>query len=200
MVRFMRGLIFDKAETVFDVSKVIQDNVDRISFLQPEILNHHYHSLIAMEDAKQEKFMNFVHFVDTSYSPHGSSSLLRQKLFTVLAGATYYYDFYNQISNYTNKELAILSKWSIIEPVDNYSETLERFPQSVLSLIAMKAKTTYESDDLILWYDYFYNSEEDRAHLENRLQKEALTSLLSESFKIQEKIIKEMEMDDSRRI
>ena len=43
--------------------------------------------------------------------------------------------------DYTNKELAILSKWSIIEPIDNYSEILKRFPQSVLSLIAMRAKT-----------------------------------------------------------
>lgn len=196
----MRGFIFDKAETISDVCRIIQDNVDKFSFLPPEILNHHYHSLVAMEDAKQENFMDFVHFIDISYSPHGSSSLFRQKLFTVLAGATYYYDFYDQISSYTNKELAILSKWSIIEPIDNYSEILKRFPQSVLSLIAMRAKTTYESDDLILWYDYFYNSEEDRSYLENRLQTEGLEQLISESSKIQEKIIKEMETDDSRRI
>lgn len=64
----------------------------------------------------------------------------------------------------------------------------------------MRAKTTYESDDLILWYDYFYNSEEDRSYLENRLQTEGLEQLISESSKIQEKIIKEMETDDSRRI
>lgn len=196
----MRGFIFDKAETISDVCRIIQDNVDKFSFLPPEILNQHYHSLVAMEDAKQENFMDFVHFIDISYSPHGSSSLFRQKLFTVLAGATYYYDFYDQISSYTNKELAILSKWSIIEPIDNYSEILKRFPQSVLSLIAMRAKTTYESDDLILWYDYFYNSEEDRSYLENRLQTEGLEQLISESSKIQEKIIKEMETDDSRRI
>lgn len=196
----MRGLIFDKTETISDVCRIIQDNVDKFSFLLPEILNQHYHSLVAMEEAKQENFMDFVHFVDSSYSPHGSSSLFRQKLFTVLAGATYYYDFYDQISSYTNKELAILSKWSIIEPIDNYSEILKRFPQSVLSLIAMRAKTTYESDDLILWYDYFYNSEEDRSYLENRLQTEGLEQLISESSKIQEKIIKEMETDDSRRI
>lgn len=196
----MRGLIFDKTETISDVCRIIQDNVDKFSFLLPEILNQHYHSLVAMEDAKQENFMDFVHFIDISYSPHGSSSLFRQKLFTVLAGATYYYDFYDQISSYTNKELAILSKWSIIEPIDNYSEILKRFPQSVLSLIAMRAKTTYESDDLILWYDYFYNSEEDRSYLENRLQTEGLEQLISESSKIQEKIIKEMETDDSRRI
>lgn len=196
----MRGLIFDKTETISDVCRIIQDNVDKFSFLLPEILNQHYHSLVAMEDAKQENFMDFVHFIDISYSPHGSSSLFRQKLFTVLAGATYYYDFYDQISSYTNKELAILSKWSIIEPIDNYSEILKRFPQSVLSLIAAKAKTTYESDDLILWYDYFYNSEEDRSYLENRLQTEGLEQLISESSKIQEKIIKEMETDDSRRI
>ena len=196
----MRGLIFDKTETISDVCRIIQDNVDKFSFLPPEILNQHYHSLVAMEDAKQENFMDFVHFIDISYSPHGSSSLFRQKLFTVLAGATYYYDFYDQISSYTNKELAILSKWSIIEPIDNYSEILKRFPQSVLSLIAMRAKTTYESDDLILWYDYFYNSEEDRSYLENRLQTEGLEQLISESSKIQEKIIKEMETDDSRRI
>ena len=196
----MRGLIFDKTETISDVCRIIQDNVDKFSFLPPEILNHHYHSLVAMEDAKQENFMDFVHFVDSSYSPYGSNSLFRQKLFTVLAGATYYYDFYDQISSYTNKELAILSKWSIIEPIDNYSEILKRFPQSGLSLIAMRAKTTYESDDLILWYDYFYNSEEDRSYLENRLQTEGLEQLISESSKIQEKIIKEMETDDSRRI
>lgn len=196
----MRGFIFDKTETISDVCRIIQDNVDKISFLPPEILNHHYHSLVAMEEAKQENFMDFVHLVDSSYSPHGSSSLFRQKLFTVLAGATYYYDFYDQISSYTNKELAILSKWSIIEPIDNYSEILERFPQSVLSLIAMRAKTTYESDDLILWYDYFYNNEEDRSYLENRLRTEGLEQLISESSKIQEKIIKEMETDDSRRI
>lgn len=196
----MRGFIFDKTETISDVCRIIQDNVDKFSFLPPEILNQHYHSLVAMEEAKQENFMDFVHFVDISYSPRGSNSLFRQKLFTVLAGATYYYDFYDQISSYTNKELAILSKWSIIEPIDNYSEILKRFPQSVLSLIAMRAKTTYESDDLILWYDYFYNSEEDRSYLENRLQTEGLEQLISESSKIQEKIIKEMETDDSRRI
>ena len=40
----MRGLIFDKTETISDVCRIIQDNVDKFSFLPPEILNQHYHS------------------------------------------------------------------------------------------------------------------------------------------------------------
>lgn len=196
----MRGLVFDKSENVLDVYNIVFENVDRIAFLPSETLQQHFHSLSHLTEKKQKPFMQFVHYVDKGYSPHGSNHFLRQKISIILAAATYYCEFHDKVLNYTNGELALLAKYSFMESIDSYSKILVRFPQNVLSLIDSKTSDIFRKDDLLLWYDYCLSSEDDREYLENKLRMEEVDKLILESSQIQEKIIKEMESDDSRRI
>lgn len=196
----MRGLVFDKTEKVSDVYNIIFENIDSLSFSQSETLQPHFQSLSCLDEEKQKSFMQFVHYVDRKYSPYGSNHFLRHKISIILSAATYYCSFYDRILNYTNGELSLLAKYSFVEPIENYSEMLVRFPQNILSLIDGKTSDIFLKDDLLLWYDYFLSSENDREYLENKLRIEEVDKLILQSSQIQEKIIKEMESDDSRRI
>lgn len=196
----MRGLVFEQARTIADVGEVFQKNVDKISFLDSEFLHNRYQSLIEMKEEKQEKFLGFVHHVDKAYSPHGDRGYLHQKLLTVLAGALYYEHFYDLVSDYNDEEFLVLAKYSFLDPDYEFSYLIERFPRSILSLISTKAHNVFESDDLILWYDYSLEKGVSSKNLETRLQEEDFKTLQQESFLIQDKIIKEMEVDENRRI
>lgn len=196
----MRGLVFDRVDSVSDVCHIVQQNVDKVLNLETAFLQHHYQSLVQMDEYKQEKFLDFVHYVDEKFSPYGSKGFFRQKLFTILAAATYYHEFYDQIANYTDGELSILAKYSFMDSIESYPEILKRIPQDVLSIIESKVSEFHKRDDLIFWYDCSLKNNENQEDLQERLKGEKLNRLLLESVQIQKQIIKEVEEDDSRRI
>lgn len=173
----VRGLVFDKVENVSDVCHIVQQNVDKFLNLKIDFLQHHYQSLTQMDEYKQEKFLNFVHYIDVKFSPYGCRCFFRQKLFTILSAATYYHEFYDQISDYTNAELSILAKYSFMDSIECYSENLMKFPQSILSLIESKTSEFHKRDDLLFWYDWSLNNENKNA-LEERLRNTEVNNLL----------------------
>lgn len=144
----MKRLSFENVRCKKDVLDFIIDHPDKI-WVSDDILKQNLDSLATLPEELDNRFLGFVNYVDEFYSSYGYYDFLNQKISTILAGASYYKHYYDQISELSDGELSILAKFSFVAPVDVYSKYLSVFSKDILSTIQSKTDDFMLYDDLM---------------------------------------------------
>ena len=144
----MKKLSFSNVNTIYNFLSVLEENLQFINVLSIDIYQRHLQALLTLDEERQQAIVGFIHYVDelfsTDYHP-----FIRQKLATILSAASYYHDFYQQVSDLSFGELSILASFSSFDSVEVYSEYLEMYPKSVLNTIENKTGDFMVRNDLM---------------------------------------------------
>ena len=94
----MKKLSFSNVNTIYNFLSVLEENLQFINVLSIDIYQRHLQALLTLDEERQQAIVGFIHYVDelfsTDYHP-----FIRQKLATILSAASYYHDFYQQVSD-----------------------------------------------------------------------------------------------------
>lgn len=196
----MKKLAFNNVEKISDVAEVIQKKISTIEPIPSSDIMIHYENLINLPLEDRNQFLDFVHYVDESFSSYGYYSFLGQKILTILAGATYYKEYYEDIKDLNVQEVAILAKYSVIDPISEYSLNIQKFPKEILDVVSKKTKDFIMRDELMMFINLSDRENKNTGELCMKIQKTSLQDLTEESYKLQEQLLEERGFHDSRRI
>lgn len=196
----MAKLLFKDSNSVSDVANVIINYVASHNMPSKKIFEQNYFALVSLDKQKQEKFMNYVHYVDMLFHEKSSNNMYYPAVNAILAGATYYYDYFDKIKDYTDGELSILANYSTMSYVYEYQEILDKFPKDILKIIENRTNEFSKRDDMLVWYDFSLDQGKDYSYLKEQLEKKPLDDISMEAMKLSDENLEEDTKHDSRRI
>lgn len=196
----MKGLLFCDVQDMKDVKEVIQKNFFILENLPLDDIMIHYENLVNLPLKLENQFLDFVHHVDESFSFYGYYGFFTQKISTILVGATYYQEHYQKIHDLSVQEVAILAKYSVVNPVSDYSLNIQKFSKEILRTISEKTNDFIMRDELMTFIDLVREEGQSEEILCRELKEESLPDLVKTSYQLQEKLLEERDFYDSRRI
>lgn len=176
----IKKLSFTQVKTISDLFPILTKESQSLNLLSLDVFQHHLQSLLSLRDENQESFLKFIHYVDETFSTD-YHPFIRYKLETILSAATYYHDFYNQISCLSSGELSILANFSSSYPVELYPGYLEMFPKPVLSVIENKTSDFMIRNDLMSFVSLSLEKGVSDSEVFKQLQLQSLSSLRRQS-------------------
>lgn len=106
------------------------------SFIDDSTLKLALHGLDVMDENISQQFIAYLHHVDTKMNCPGAANGNRyHKVPTILAGAIYFAYYPDTIADLNFDEIAILSKFSTVEPLSFYKQARNRWTKELLSQI-----------------------------------------------------------------
>ena len=133
---------FTDIKTISDLKEELKKHPNYLqnSYLNPETLEAAIKGLEYLSENEAEAYLEFVHHVDKALSMGGTARGNRyHKLPTIMAGLIYYAYYPSTISELSLDEITILSKFSIINPLQFYENSVEYYGKDLLDEIS---KTT----------------------------------------------------------
>ncbi len=195
----MKKLSFDKVQSIEDVANVIQQYPDKMVGVDSEVSKYNYESLLHLSGEQVSRFLQFVHYVDDTFSSYGYYNFIGQKVVTILSGATYYREYYDRIQLLTDGELSVLAKFSSLDSNQDYATNLDVFSKDILTIIDHKTKD-FLFRDALMSYSYFsFLSGKNKNEVEKELTVFPLSNLVQEAFRLSRQKIEESGFSDGRR-
>lgn len=196
----MKYLSFDQVENIYDVKNILINNLDSvICFMSDEALKY-FTSLDNLSENLHPQFLRFVHYVDENFSHFGYFSFLNHKIATILAGAVYYQEYYDEIKDLSEGEVAILAKYSSSDCILQYKENILQFPKQILSMVETKTVDFFKRDEIMTLIAFFKAENKNDEEIYDFLGTNSVTELVQESFKWQEQALSKEGFYDCRRV
>ena len=195
----MKKLSFDKVQSIEDVASVIQQYPDKMVGVDSEVSKYNYESLLHLSEEHVSRFLQFVHYVDDTFSSYGYYNFIGQKIVTILSGATYYREHYDRIQFLTDGELSVLAKFSSIDSNQDYANNLDMFSKEILTIISNKTDDFLLRDELMSYSYFSFLSGKNENDVKEDLTVFPLSNLVQEAFRLSRQKIEESGFSDGRR-
>lgn len=158
--------------------------------------------ILALKDIpkeQQQKFCDFVDYVDRHFVVSTKNVNLYHKIPTIVAGSIYFTNYYDMINHLTVEEVSILAKYSITQPISFYEQAPAIFTKDVLGTVARKTPDFFARDDLMYLVEEQFSQDVSKEAVIGRLTEESLDLLLQESFMKEEEQVKKELQNEGRR-
>lgn len=93
-----------------------------------------------------------------------------------------------------------MAKYSVVNPVSDYSLNIQKFSKEILRTISEKTNDFIMRDELMTFIDLVREEGQSEEILCRKLKEESLPDLVKTSYQLQEKLLEERDFYDSRRI
>lgn len=149
----VRQYVFREVHTYQDLVNLIVDCEDYLinSCLNQEVLPKGYEALESLNHDQQERLLSFAENLDKMMNlTTAKRKNLNHKIPTLLVAAIYIYCYPNKVEDYTEDELAVLSKFSITEEFSFYEQVLSFYTKDFLEKIIRKSDNYIIAEEFML--------------------------------------------------
>lgn len=197
-----KNMLFNNITTYHELTNLMKENINYLttSYFNQDTLETSLNSFFHMKENQKTRLMDFAKYLDQYMNepqPTGKNRL--HKIPTLFAAAIYLNNYQEQIADYTDKELAILAKYSIIEFLDFYEMAPINYPRELLNAIFEKGLDYREHEDYMFLVTDCFKDTNTPNEIINIINSTPRRELLQKSFAYQKNMM-EGEIYESRRI
>lgn len=196
--------VFEEIKTKDDLTKMFQNNIEYLidGYLNQNVAANVIVKSLSMNEEQEKEVLSFLHFVDSKMNFPGQGDYnKRHKIPTIVSGINYILNHEDRIKELNQDELMVLSKLSITEDEEAYSNLLDIYTKDILSEIVSK--------DNRYGFREFFVTVVEKLHEEGKKEKAILKylkdnkneDLIQEAINYDNSILERFGLsDDSRRI
>lgn len=157
-------------------------------------------SLSTLNPLSEKRFIELLHYVDNylNFASQANKNAYH-KIPTLLSAAIYLKNYYANIKNYSNAELALLAKYSVIEEPSFFENASLLYPKELLQTIIKKSSDYLFQLEILLLVEKLSQENYTLSDIINYLKNQSASNLLQEAIAYNQKIIEESEENASRR-
>lgn len=186
---------FDQINSIADLRVELQENINYLTgyYLNSETLDAAIAGLNILTEQGQKDYLTFVHHVDKSLSLAGAAKANRyHKIPTIMAGLIYYAYYPSTITDLTLDEITILAKFSIVESLQFYENSVEYYGKPLLSTVASLSPDFMYRDGFMHLANKYLKEGTENSSVVTHFETTPLEDLKQEMFTYEQEIVKEV--------
>lgn len=184
--------MLETVKSLADFKILLEENLDLVvnGYLSTEIAEYALGKLNEMSKEQERKFITNIHFIDKKINDRVQQ---QTKIATILTSAIYITDYYGEIENYTEDELALLSVSSIYCNLDFYEKAPNIYTKEILAQVTKKSKNFAEQKDIVLVVEKLKEEEKAAVEIKKYIEDHTTIELIKEGNDYLEQNISNME-------
>ena len=144
---------FNEVNDVNELKKVFQENIKYLTngYFNPELLEYTIESLDNLTPEENKYLFVLIHELDEKMNHPGQSNKgLFHKIPTILASIIYIKDYYQHVTKYQPYELATLSRFSVINRLPEYQDSITLYTPNILKEVLNKSKDFFAHHTILI--------------------------------------------------